>query len=160
MKTRTAPGDDASGARPFAAHWQAETLAILALAAMAAWCLATSWRKWPDPVADTGTQWFDFWRLSHGALLYHDIMWNYGPLSAWFDAELFKRFGPGMMVLVTANLACYGVIVALAYFAFRKAWGPFAQQRFIVVRLAAVPVLLVFAISLRAKVPLFGRGGE
>ncbi len=134
MKTRTAPGDDASGAGPFAAHWKAETLAILALAAMVAWCLATSWRKWPDPISDAGTQWFVFWRLSQGAALYHDVIWNYGPLSAWFDTELFKRFGPGMMVLVTANLVFYTAIVALAYLAFRKAWG----------RLGAFAALAVF----------------
>ena len=134
MKTRIAPGDDASGAGSFAAHWQAETLAILALAAMAAWCLATSWRKWPDPIADAGTQWFVFWRLSQGAVLYHDLTWNYGPLSAWFDAGLFRWFGLGMMVLVTANLAIYGAIVALAYLAFRKAWG----------RLGAFAALAVF----------------
>ncbi len=134
MKTRTAPGDDASGTGGFAAHWKAETLAILALAAMAAWCLATSWRKWPDPIADTGTQWFVFWRMSQGATLYHDLTWNYGPLSAWFDAGLFRWFGPGMMVLVTANLVVYGGIVALAYLAFRKAWG----------RLGAFTALAVF----------------
>ena len=134
MKTRTAPEDDASRAGPFAAHWQAETLAILALAAMAAWCLVTSWRKWPDPIADAGTQWFVFWRLSQGAALYHDVTWNYGPLSAWFNAGLFRWFGPGMMVLVTANLVVYGGIVALAYLAFRKAWG----------RLGAFAALAVF----------------
>jgi hypothetical protein len=134
MKTRTAPGDDASGAGGFAAHWKAETLGILALAAMAAWCLATSWRKWPDPIADAGTQWFVFWRLAHGAALYHDVIWNYGPLSAWFDGELFKRFGPGMMVLVTANLVFYTALVAVAYLAFRKAWG----------RLGAFAALAVF----------------
>ncbi len=132
MKTKT--GDNASSAGRFAAHWQAESLAILALAAMAAWCLATSWRKWTDPIADAGSQWFVFWRLAHGAQLYHDVLWNYGPLSAWFNGELFKRFGPGMMVLVTANLAFYGGIVALAYVAFRKAWG----------RLGAFAALAVF----------------
>jgi hypothetical protein len=134
MKTRTAPRDDASGNGPFAEHWLAESLAILALAAMAVWCLATSWRKWPDPIADAGTQWFVFWRLAHGAALYHDVIWNYGPLSAWFNGELFKRFGPGMMVLVTANLAFYTALVALAYLAFRKAWG----------RLGAFAALAVF----------------
>ena len=36
---------------------------------------------------------------------------------------LFKCFGPGMMVLVSANLIVYGLIVSLAYAAFRIAWG-------------------------------------
>ena len=51
------------------------------------------------PISDAGTQWYVFWRLSQGAALYHDFVWNYGPLSAWFNAGLFRRFGPGMMVL-------------------------------------------------------------
>ena len=123
MNTRPAPRNRAAEAGPSAAHWLADLPAVLLLAAMAAWCLATSWRKWPDPIADAGTQWFVFWRLAHGAVLYHDVIWNYGPLSAWFDAGLFQRFGPGMMVLVAANLAVYAGIVALAYVAFRKAWG-------------------------------------
>ena len=114
---------DATDDGRFAAHWTTELPAILALALMAGWFVATSWRKWPDPIHDVGAQWYVFWRLSQGATLYHDVIWNYGPLSAWFDAGLFRWFGTGMMVLVTANLAVYSAIVVLAYLAFRKAWG-------------------------------------
>ncbi len=134
MKTGNSSGDDAAGAGRSSPGWLAEALGVLALAMMAVWFLATSWRKWPDPIADAGTQWFVFWRLSHGALLYHDVIWNYGPLSAWFNSELFRWFGPGMMVLVAANLAVYGLITALAYVAFHKAWG----------RLGAFAALAVF----------------
>ena len=122
MNTGNTPGDDAARDGLFPPRL-AEALAVLALAMMAGWFIASSWRKWPDPIVDVGTQWYVFWRLSNGALLYHDVVWNYGPLSAWFNSELFRWFGPGMMVLVTANLAIYGLIAALAYIAFRKAWG-------------------------------------
>jgi hypothetical protein len=125
---------DGGRAESVAADWLTEALALLTLAMMAVWFLATSWRKWPDPIADAGTQWFVFWRLAHGALLYHDVIWNYGPLSAWFNSELFRWFGPGMMVVVVANLVIYGMIVALAYLGFRKAWG----------RLGAFAALAVF----------------
>jgi hypothetical protein len=124
-------GTESSG---FWDGWKIEALAILTLALMAVYFLATSWRKWPDPIVDSGLQWYAFWRLSQGALLYHDLTWNYGPLSAYFNACLFKCFGPGMMVLVTANLVIYGLIVTLAYVAFRKAWG----------RLAAFAAVAVF----------------
>lgn len=107
---------------------------MLLLALMAVWFVAISWRKWPDPITDVGTQWFVFWRLSQGAMLYHDVVWNYGPLSAWFDTGLFKWFGTGMMVLAVANLVIYGAMVVLAYAAFRKAWG----------RLGAFAALAVF----------------
>ncbi len=124
------PSTDGNRAGPespgFLAQWKIEALAILTLALMVVYFLATSWRKWPDPIVDSGLQWYAFWRLSQRALLYHDLNWNYGPVSAYFNACLFKCFGPGMMVLVTANLVIYGSILSLAYVAFRKAWGRLA----------------------------------
>jgi hypothetical protein len=104
-----------------------ELLGTTFLLGLAAYFLGASWRKWPDPIVDTGPQWYGAWRLSEGAQLYHDeLVWNYGPLSAFFNAGLFRLFGPGMMVLVTANLAIYAAIVALAYAACRIAWGRLA----------------------------------
>jgi hypothetical protein len=100
-----------------------EFAGILILALLAAGFLHLSWRKWPDPIVDSGMQWYDAWRVSQGAAPYHDFLWNYGPLSLLCNGLLFKCFGAGMMVLVTANLAVYGAIVALAYLAFRVAWG-------------------------------------
>lgn len=134
MKTKTTFRSDTADSERSAALWLAELAGVLTLLAMAGWFIANSWRKWPDPIADAGTQWYAFWRLANGARLYHDLIWNYGPLSAWFNAGLFARFGPGMMVLVAANLAIYGAIAALAYVAFRKAWG----------RLGAFAALMVF----------------
>jgi hypothetical protein len=107
---------------------------LLVLVLLAGWFLHLSWRKWPDPVVDTGAQWYDIWRVSQGAAPYHDFLWNYGPLSLLFNGLVFKCFGPGMMVLVAANLAVYAAIVLLAYLAFRLAWG----------RLAAFAALAVF----------------
>ena len=104
------------------------------LALLAAWFLRESWRKWPDPIIDSGPQWYATWRVSLGAAPYHDFVWNYGPWSILFNGMLFKCFGPGMMVPAAANLAVYGGIVSLAYLAFRMAWG----------RLAAFAALAVF----------------
>jgi len=103
-----------------------ELFGLLTLGLMTAYFLAISWRKWPDPIIDVGAQWYDLWRMAHGARLYHDFAWNYGPLSVMFNASLFRLFGPGMMILVTANLVIYGLILSLAYVAFRMAWGPLA----------------------------------
>jgi hypothetical protein len=105
------------------AGWKAEAVAVGALAALAVYFIWVSWRKWPDPIADSGPQWHTLWQLMQGARLYHDVTWNYGPLSPSFGAVLFAVFGPGMMVIATANLIFYWVIVTLAYLAFRKAWG-------------------------------------
>jgi hypothetical protein len=111
-----------------------EFFGVCLLALLAAWFLHVSWRKWPDPIIDSGPQWYDIWRVSLGAVPYHDFAWYYGPLSILFNGLLFKCFGPGMMVLVAANLVVYAGIVSLAYLAFRMAWG----------RLAAFAALAVF----------------
>ena len=100
-----------------------EFAGLLLLALLAAYFLHLSWRKWPDPIVDTGAQWYAIWRVSQGAAPYHDFLWNYGPFSLLSNGLLFHCFGAGMMVLVAANLAVYGAIVALAYLAFRLAWG-------------------------------------
>ena len=107
--------------------WEAAGLLVLAL--LAAYFLRVSWRKWPDPIVDVGPQWYDIWRVSLGAAPYHDFLWNYGPLSLLLNGLLFKCFGPGMMVLVTANLAVYGGIVALAYLAFRRRGAGWRRSR-------------------------------
>jgi hypothetical protein len=101
-----------------------EGVGLGALVALIAWFLRASWRKWPDPIIDSGPQWYAIWRTSLGALPYHDFDWYYGPASLLFNGLLFKCFGPGMMVLAVANLLVYAAIVALAYLAFRAAWGP------------------------------------
>ena len=111
-----------------------EFLGIGVLALLAAWFLHDSWRKWPDPIIDSGPQWYNIWRVSLGAAPYHDFNWYYGPLSILFNGLLFKCFGPGMMVLAAANLVVYGAIATLAYLAFRMAWG----------RLAAFAAVAVF----------------
>jgi len=107
-----------------AARWRVEGLGIFALALMLVYFLGLSWRRWPDPIVDFGPQLYAIWRMSQGARIYHDFAWNYGPFSMYCDAALFRVFGPGIMVLVVANLFIYALILLLAYGAFRMAWGP------------------------------------
>lgn len=123
MTDSTNPNATETKAAGISCERKREAAAIFALILLAVYFLKVSWRKWPDPIVDAGTQWYAFWRLSQGAVLYHDVVWNYGPLSAFFDAALFKVFGPGMMVLAAANLVIYVIIATLAYAAFRRAWG-------------------------------------
>jgi hypothetical protein len=98
----------------------------VALFALTIFFVATSWRKWPDPLIDFGRELYVPWRLSQGALLYRDVSEQYGPLSQYFNAMLFRCFGPGLIVLVWANLAIFNGIVATLYWLCRKAWGVFA----------------------------------
>jgi hypothetical protein len=100
-----------------------EWLGVAALGAVAAFFLATSWRRWTDPLIDFGRELYLPWRLSQGAVLYRDVDDFYGPLSQYLNAGLFRVFGPGLMVLVAANLAVFGVVTASVYALFRRAWG-------------------------------------
>jgi hypothetical protein len=86
--------------------------------------VAASWRKWPDTLVDFSRELYVPWRLSNGALLYRDVDDIFGPLSQYFNAALFSAFGPGLMVLVAANLAVFAAITGVVYFLFRRAWGP------------------------------------
>jgi hypothetical protein len=123
MATGPEPNDSPDRPALFPRPGLCEAAGLLILALLAAWFLHLSWRKWPDPIVDSGPQWYDIWRVSLGAAPYHDFVWNYGPLSLLFNGLVFKCFGPGMMTLVAANLAVYGAIALLAYLAFRAAWG-------------------------------------
>jgi hypothetical protein len=104
----------------------AEGLGLAALAGLAVFFVAASWRKWPDPLIDFSRELYVPWRLSGGALLYRDVAEIFGPLSQYFNAGLFALFGPGLMVLVAANLVLFAGILALVYVLFRRAWGPVA----------------------------------
>ena len=85
--------------------------------------LKLSWRKWSDPQIDFGREVYIPWQLASGAKWLKDVDDLYGPLSRFIDAGLFRLFGPGIMILATANIVTYLVILALLYFLFRKAWG-------------------------------------
>ena len=119
--------------------WEGFGLALLG--GLAVFFLATSWRKWPDPLIDFGRELYVPWRLAQGAVLYRDVDDFYGPLSQYLNAGIFALFGPGLMVLVTANLVVFAAILAAIYILCRRAWGPGAA-------LAATAVLVaVFGFS-------------
>jgi hypothetical protein len=129
---------DASGKKAVASEfakrrmWEWSGFSSLAVALV--WFLQISWRKWPDPLIDFGRELYLPWRLSEGAVLYRDIDANYGPLSQYFNALIFRVTGVGYMHLVWANLLIYLAIVALIYRGLRMGWG----------RLAAFAGSLVF----------------
>jgi len=101
----------------------ATPLHLLALAALVTYCVATSWRAWPDPLVDFGNDLYRPWRITQGAVLYRDVASFYGPLSQYINAAIFALFGPGLMHLVWANLAVLAAIIVTLYCLLRRAWG-------------------------------------
>ena len=103
-----------------------ESLGLLALACATAFFVVTSWRKWSDPLIDFGEQLYSAWQLSEGAVLYRDVDLLYGPLSQYFNAGIFRIFGPGLIVLAIANLIVFAAICTSIYVLFRRSWGVLA----------------------------------
>lgn len=79
-----------------------------------------SWRKWPDPLIDFGQQLYVPWRLSRGAVLYHDVSYVYGCLSVCYHAVLFKIFGVSLNVLLVSNFLILIFLLLLIYRLFLK----------------------------------------
>ena len=79
-----------------------------------------SWRKWPDPLIDFGQQLYVPWRLSRGAVLYHDVSYVYGSLSVCYHAVLFKIFGVSLNVLLVSNFLILIFLLVLVYRLFLK----------------------------------------
>jgi MFS family permease len=104
----------------------AEAASLAALVGLTIFYVSISWRKWCDPLVDFGDQLYTAWRLSEGAVLYRDVDLLYGPFSQYFNAALFALFGPGILVLVTANFIIFAAIVTVLYLLCRGAWGRIA----------------------------------
>ncbi len=96
---------------------------LLTLAALTTYCAAISWRRWPDPIIDSGNDLYRAWRIANGAVLYRDVGSHFGPLSQYCNATIFAIFGSGMIHLAWANLVVLGVILATLYCLLRRAWG-------------------------------------
>jgi hypothetical protein len=123
-----------------------EYIGLAVLGALTVLLVATSWRRWPDPLIDFGRELYVPWRLAQGAVLYRDADCLYGPLSPYLNAALFKCFGTGLIVLVAANLAVFAAILAMIYRLCRRGWGAGAAA------LASIAFVAVFGFSQYVKV--------
>ena len=94
---------------------RSDLLAGVVLGAIAATMLAWGWGTWPHAFVDFGRELYVPWRIAEGEVLYRDLAWFNGPLSAYANAALFALFGPGLWVLVSANLALTGLLSVLLY---------------------------------------------
>jgi len=95
----------------------------LATALVGATGLAWTWGTWPHAYVDFGRELYVPWQLTEGAVLYRDIAWFNGPLSAYWNTLLFELFGPGLRILVLANLAAVIALVAILHGLLRRTTG-------------------------------------
>jgi hypothetical protein len=79
-----------------------------------------TWGTWPDPWVDFGRELYTPWMLTRGKVLYRDIAWFNGPLSAYVNAMWFRIAGVSLRSLVLLNLAILAGLVALIFVLFRS----------------------------------------
>lgn len=85
------------------------------LASLYAGLMAMTWRRWADPLIDSGPDLYIPWRLSESAVLYRDIAHIFGPLSQYYHAALFRLFGVSYSVLLVSNAVWLGLLALLLY---------------------------------------------
>jgi len=91
--------------------WLATLLLAGAIAALAAW----TWGKWFHVFIDYGRELYVPWRLSEGDVLYRDLAWFHGPLSAYFNAAAFALLGVGIRTQTLVNLLLIAAVTWLVW---------------------------------------------
>lgn len=114
-------------------------LDLALLGALGLLLLWWSWGKWPDVLVDFGQQLYVPWQLASGKVLYRDLAYLNGPLSPYAHTLLFRLFGPGLRVLVIANVVLLGVLVVVLHALLAGIGGRVSAG------LACATFLLVFA---------------
>jgi hypothetical protein len=84
------------------------------------WLLVKTWYTWCDPLVDFGEQLYLAWRVSEGDVLYRDLAYYNGPLSAYANGVVFRLFGPGLNVLVGFNLLLLCLLLATIFWLFQR----------------------------------------
>jgi 4-amino-4-deoxy-L-arabinose transferase-like glycosyltransferase len=75
--------------------------------------LIASWQRWSSVIADSGRELDLPLRLLNGEWLYRDVHYLYPPLSPYFNALLYRVFGPHMSVLQISGVLCALLLVWL-----------------------------------------------
>lgn len=75
--------------------------------------LIVSWQRWSSVIADSGRELDLPLRLLNGEWLYRDVHYLYPPLSPYFNALLYRVFGPHLSVLQISGVLCALLLVWL-----------------------------------------------
>ena len=97
---------------------------LLLLLAVFVLALAVSWQRWGDPLIDRGREMNLPLRLASGEMLYSDVRFIYAPLSPYFNAALYRAFGPSLNLLYLNGILTTAGILALLYTLSRRQMSP------------------------------------
>lgn len=116
---------------------------FIILGLISAFYIALYWQKWCDPISDFGRELYVAWRINQGEVLYRDLAFLFGAFPPYWNALLFKIFGPSILTLVLFNTFITLCDAALIYRFFYKTCGRFTAF----VTAAAFLVLFAFNFS-------------
>ncbi|MGZ6603766.1 MAG: hypothetical protein ACXVFO_13095 [Solirubrobacteraceae bacterium] len=88
---------------------------VAILVVLFAGLLALTWRKWGMPEGDSGAELTTADLVKHGALVYRDVRYFYGPLGVYSLALAFKVFGTSLSVAYAFGIAQAGAIFGVFY---------------------------------------------
>lgn len=109
----TSRRDTVSAFRP----WLLAAAAFLAM-------LVLSWHRWTSLIVDIGRETDMPLRLMNGEWLYRDIHYLYTPFSPYFNALLFRIFGPHLDTLAYSGMFFSILLAVLCYRVVRKLMPP------------------------------------
>jgi hypothetical protein len=113
--------------------------AVAAFSAATVRLFVISRGKWSDAIIDSGREWIVPDALARGELLYQDVVYWFGPFTAYFHAAFFRVFGSSFRTLVVAGVVgSIGVLAAL-FFALRAVTG---RREAVLWTALAVPALV------------------
>jgi hypothetical protein len=94
---------------------------LAALSVCFAALAALTWRKWGVPEIDAGAELTTADLVKHGAVLYRDVRYYYGPLGLYSLALAFKVFGTSFTTAYAVGLVQAAAICA-AFYALARQW--------------------------------------
>jgi hypothetical protein len=95
--------------------------ALLGLGILFIALAALSWKTWGDPQADFGVELTAADRIAHGATLYQDIRYFYGPLGVHCLALAFAVFGTSFTTAFAFGLAV-ALSIFVAFYCLARVW--------------------------------------
>jgi hypothetical protein len=103
------------------AHRLGDRSVLAVLAACFVAFVAVTWRKWGMPEIDAGAELTTADLIKHGALVYRDVRYYYGPLGLYSLALSFKLFGTSFTTAYAFGLVQTAAILA-AFYALARHW--------------------------------------
>ena len=113
--TASSPPDPAPVPPAPPAPSRADAVALAGLAALLAAFVALTWAKWPMVTADSARELYVPFQIRHGAVMYRDFQYLYGPVAPYFQAGLLWAFGERLAVLYAASALHLAAITGLLY---------------------------------------------